>query len=75
MDGEALELAGNLENYNTVKEAVIDTLVRESFLTKKDGDMIKSNYAVVLVKGNWFGRTIGRLINKQTTQIRVVKVV
>lgn len=75
MDGEAIELAENLENYNTAKEAIIDSLVREGFLTEKDADIIKSNYAVVLVKGNWFGRTIGKLINKETTQIRVVKVV
>jgi len=75
MDGEALELAGNLENYNTVKEAIIDTLVREKFLTEKQGIEIKSNYAVVLVKGNWLGRTIAKIINRQNTQIRVMKVV
>ncbi len=75
MDGEALELAGNLENYNTVKEAIIDALVRENFITEEQGLEIKSNYAVVLVKGNWLGRTIAKIINKQNTQIRVMKAV
>ena len=75
MDSEAIELSENLENFNTVKEAIIHSLVRENFLTEEQGIEINSNYVVVLVKGNWFGRTIGKIINKSTTEIRVVKVV
>ena len=75
MDAEAIELSENLENFNIVKEAIIDTLVREKFLTEEQGLEIKSNYAVVLVKGKWLGRTIAKIINRQNTQIRVMKVV
>jgi hypothetical protein len=50
-------------------------LVRENFITEEQGLEIKSNYAVVLVKGNWLGRTIAKIINRQNTQIRVMKVV
>lgn len=69
-------LTGDLENYNAVKEAVIDSLTREEFITQEQAETIKNNYAVVLVKNNWFGRTIGSLLGKRdTTFIKVMKVV
>ena len=71
-----LELAGDLENYNSAKEAIIDALVREQFLTEEQAETLKTKYAIVLVKGNWFGRTIGSLLNKKDIQyIKLVKIV
>ena len=71
-----LELSGDLQNYNNAKEAIIDALVREEFLTEEQAETIKTKYAVVLVKGNWFGTTIGRLLGKQDVQyIKLVKIV
>lgn len=71
-----LELSGKLENYNNAKEAIVDALVREKFLTEKQGETIKTSYAVVLVKNNWLGQAIGRLLGKKDVQyIKLVKVV
>jgi hypothetical protein len=71
-----LELTGDLENYNSAKEAIVDALVREKYLTEGQGNEIKLQYAVVLVKGNWFGQAIGKLLNKKDVQyIKLVKIV
>ena len=75
MTTDELELSADLSNYNTVKECIIDCLVREKFLTEDQGTEIKSGYAVVLVKDNWFGATIAKLINRPSTVIKVVKIV
>lgn len=70
-----LALAGDLENYNSAKEAIVDALVREQFLTEEQAETIKTKYAVVLVKGNWFGQAIGKLLNKKDVQyIKLVKI-
>ena len=69
-------LTGDLENYNAVKEAFIDCLVRENLINQEIGKSLKENYAVVLVKNNWFGRTIGNLLGKKDVQyIRIMKIV
>jgi hypothetical protein len=71
-----LELSGDLQNYNNAKEAIVDALVREEFLTEDQAETIKTKYAVALVKGNWFGTAIGRLLGKQDVQyIKLVKIV
>jgi hypothetical protein len=71
-----LELSGDLQNYNNAKEAIVDALVREEFLTEEQAETIKTKYVVVLVKGNWFGTAIGRLLGKQDVQyIKLVKIV
>jgi hypothetical protein len=71
-----LELSGDLQNYNNAKEAIVDALVREEFLTEEQGETIKTRYAVVLVKNNWLGLTIGRLLGKKDVQyIKLVKIV
>ena len=71
-----LELAGDLENYNSAKEAIIDALFREQFLTEEQAETLKTKYAIVLVKGNWFGQAIGKLLGKKDVQyIKLVKIV
>ena len=71
-----LALAGDLENYNSAKEAIVDALVREEFITEEQAETLKTKYAVVLVKGNWFGTVIGKLLNKKDVQyIKLVKIV
>ena len=72
---EEVELSQDLANYNAVKESIIDALVREEFLTPEVGTEIKSKYAVVLVKGNWFGNTIAKILNREATVIKFVKIV
>ena len=73
---EDLGLTDDLQNYNNAKEAIVDALVREEFLTEEQGVTIKTKYAVVLVKNNWLGLTIGKLLGKRDVQyIKLVKVV
>jgi len=73
---DEVELASELTNYNATKEAIVDGLVREGFLTDQQGTTIKNQYAVALVKNNWFGAAIAKLINrKDTTIIKLVKIV
>jgi hypothetical protein len=76
MTTRELELSGDLANYNNAKEAIVDALVREDFLTEAQAETIKTRYAVVLVQGNWFGQAIGKLLNKKDVQyIKLVKIV
>ena len=71
-----LELTGDLENYNSAKEVIIRGLFREGFLTEEQAETIVTQYAVVMVKGNWFGQAIGNLLGKKDVQyIKFVKVV
>jgi hypothetical protein len=71
-----LSLAGDLENYNNAKEAIVNALAREGFLTEDQAETINTTYAVVLIKGNWFGTVIGKLLNKKDVQyIKLVKIV
>jgi single-stranded DNA-specific DHH superfamily exonuclease len=71
-----LSLAGDLENYNSAKEAIVDALFREEFITEEQAETLKTKYVVVLVKGNWFGTVIGKLLSKKDTQyIKLVKIV
>jgi hypothetical protein len=71
-----LELTQNLENYNNAKEAIISGLFREGFLSEEQVETILTQYAVVMVKNNWFGQAIGKLLNKKEVQyIKLVKIV
>ena len=71
-----LELSGDLQNYNNAKEAIIGALVREGFLSEEQAETITTQYAVVIVKNNWFGQAIGKLLSRKDIQyIKLVKIV
>ena len=73
---DEVQLASELTNYNATKEAIVNGLVREGFLTVEQGNTIKDQYAVALVKNNWFGDAVAKLINrKDATIIKLVKIV
>ena len=73
---EDLELSGDLQNYNNAKEAIIGALVREGFLSEEQAEIIVTQYAVVMVKSNWFGQAIGKLLSRKDIQyIKLVKIV
>ena len=73
---EDLELSGELQNYNNAKEAIIYALVREGFLSEEQAEIIVTQYAVVIVKNNWFGQAIGKLLSRKDIQyIKLVKIV
>ena len=66
-------------NFNLVKEGFVDALVSEKFLTPEQGDMIKKNYSVTIVKRNWLGRLVDSLLwskdSKDEYKMVIVKVV
>ncbi len=66
-------------NFNLVKEGFVDALISEKFLTPEQGDMIKKNYSITLVKKNWLGRLVDSLLwskdSKDEYKMVVVKVV
>ena len=71
-----LELTQDLENYNNAKEAIVNSLAREKFITEEQAEQINTNYAVVLVKNNWLGQAIGKLLGRKDVQyIKLMKVV
>lgn len=69
----------NPVNFNLVKETFVDALVSEKFLTTEQGDMIKKNYAVTLVRRGWFGRMIDAILwnkeSKDEYKLVIVKVI
>jgi hypothetical protein len=76
MTTQDLELTQDLENYNNAKEAIVNALAREGFLTEEQVEKINTTYAIVLVKNNWLGQAIGRLLGKKDVQyIKLMKVV
>ena len=69
-------LTGDLENYNMVKEAIINSLCREEFITQEQAELINEKYAIIIVKNNWLGQAIGKLLGKKdSTYIKVMKIV
>lgn len=66
-------------NFNLVKEALLDALATEKFLTKEQAEQIKRSYAITVVRKNWFGRLIDSLLwskeSKDEYKLVVVKVV
>lgn len=66
-------------NFNLVKEALVDALATEKFLTKEQAEQIKRSYAITVVRKNWFGRLIDSLLwskeSKDEYKLVVVKVV
>ena len=69
----------NPVNFNLVKETFVDALVAEKFLTAEQGDNIKKNYAVTLVRRGWFGRMIDAILwnkeSKDEYKLVIVKVI
>lgn len=66
-------------NFNIVKEGLVDALVSEKYITPEQGDFIKKNYSVTVVKKNWLGRLVDSLLwnkdSKDEFKLVVVKVI
>ena len=66
-------------NFNLVKEGFVDALVTEKFLTPEQGELIKKNYAITLVKKNWLGRLVDTILwskdSKDDYKLVVVKII
>ena len=65
---------------NSVKELVINSLVKEGFIDKEKQEELLSKYAVVVVRKGWLGRTIDKVFygkddEKDQMRITFVKLV
>ena len=71
--------SSNPINFNLVKEGFVDALVTEKFLTPEQGELIKKNYAITLVKKNWLGRLVDTILwskdSKDDYKLVVVKII
>lgn len=72
--------AGNtMAQYNMVKEALFDALVKENMMKQEVADALKENYAVIVTRKNWLGRFIDRVLygenSKEDAKIVVVRIV
>ena len=52
----ASELESEMENYNKVKDLVLDRLVEENLLDKDDADEFRNRCQVLVYKGKWFSK-------------------
>lgn len=67
---------GNLmAQYNLVKEALLDALVKEKLVSQEHADAIKSNYAVIVTKRSWLGRFLDKFFFKADAPDEEMKIV
>ena len=56
MDSNLLSLESDIQNYNKVKEIVINKLIDEGYLSKEEGEEFCERAQVIIYKGKWYSR-------------------
>ena len=56
MDSQLLEMEQDVQNYNVVKELVINKLIDEGLVSQKDGEDFIDRCQIIVVKNGWFKR-------------------
>jgi hypothetical protein len=56
MDSQLLEMEQDVQNYNVVKELVINKLIDEGLVSQKDGEDFIDRCQIIIVKNGWFKR-------------------
>jgi hypothetical protein len=56
MDSYLVEMEQDIQNYNVVKELVINKLVDEGLMSQKDGEDFIDRCQIIVVKNGWFKR-------------------
>jgi len=56
MDSYLMEMEQDVQNYNVVKELVINKLVDEGLMSQEDGEDFIDRCQIVVVKNGWFKR-------------------
>ena len=56
MDSYLVEMEQDIQNYNVVKELVINKLVDEGLMSQKDGEDFIERCQIIVVKNGWFKR-------------------
>ena len=75
MDQYLMQMEQDTVNYNTVKDMVIDKLVREGLITEEQGDDFMHRCQVVVVKNGWFKRWCSKFATgtEQTYAVRILE--
>lgn len=55
-------------NFNVVKEYFTDALAKEGFISKEQAELIKHQYAIIVVRRHWLGRLIDKVLFKEGTK-------
>lgn len=56
MDSYLVEMEQDIQNYNVVKELVINKLVDEGLVSQEDGEDFIDRCQIIVVKNGWFKR-------------------
>jgi hypothetical protein len=56
MDSYLVEMEQDIQNYNVVKELVINKLVDEGLMSQEDGEDFIDRCQIIVVKNGWFKR-------------------
>ena len=56
MDSQLLELENDMQNYQKVKEIVLNKLVSDGLLDQDDADEFDERCQVLVYKGTWFSK-------------------
>ena len=56
MDSYLMEMEQDVQNYNVVKELVVNKLVDEGLVSQKDGEDFIDRCQIIVVKNGWFKR-------------------
>lgn len=73
MDAYLMEMEQDIQNYNTVKELVIQKLVDEGLLNEEDGVDFVDRCQVVVIKNGWFKRWCSKF-SKGTENMYTVRI-
>ena len=56
MDSYLVEMEQDIQNYNVVKELVVNKLVDEGLMSQEDGEDFIDRCQIIVVKNGWFKR-------------------
>jgi hypothetical protein len=56
MDSYLLEMEQDVQNYNVVKDLVVNKLVDEGLMSQEDGEDFIDRCQIIVVKNGWFKR-------------------
>lgn len=61
-----MDLTAEMENYNKVKNIVVNQLVKEGYMSEEEGDEFKERCQVLVYKGKWFSKWFDKNIKSET---------
>lgn len=75
MDSYLVEMEQDIQNYNVVKELVIDKLIDEGLISQEDGDSFVDRCQIIVVKNGWFKRWCSKFSkgNESMYTVRVLE--